>query len=316
MSRSSWNAAIRRAACVLCTLPGLALAQASGAPQPPAEARDAGFTTLTFDSSPGAASPGQLYPWSFLKYRAAAVRLSKQAPAVELSGGSPYNAEVATAMLTGPGKFTGVAFGGGGYFEATMSFPPPPLDAPQSAWAAFWAMPIEHLAAMPDEHWEGQPPNFMHFAELDVFEYNVHRMERTPNVYSGSLIEWYGVWGQTCTERKGRFCSMQMPYRDKLRPVPPGTDFRQPHRYGVLWIPATSSRPGRMSWYFDGVRVGASLTWPQAPSPSTPPPDGLGYGVLDREHLVFTSGTAAESPSKLYAIRAWQRDTKGNWTGN
>ena len=37
-------------------------------------------------------------------------------------GGNRYNAQIITAAPNGSGGLTGEAFGGGGYFEASLSF--------------------------------------------------------------------------------------------------------------------------------------------------------------------------------------------------
>ena len=42
-------------------------------------------------------------------------------------GGNGYNAQIATATPNGSGSLNGEAFGGGGYFEATLSFAGSPV---------------------------------------------------------------------------------------------------------------------------------------------------------------------------------------------
>ena len=57
-------------------------------------------------------------------------------------GGNGYNAQIATATPNGSGSLNGQVFGGGGYFEATLSFVGTPVT--NGGWPSFWANDIEN----------------------------------------------------------------------------------------------------------------------------------------------------------------------------
>ena len=82
-------------------------------------------------------------------------------------GGDDYGAMLCTATR-GPGiTFTGVAFGGGGYFQATMKFSGP---------ASFWANDIENMNGVssgvgPNQS-PGQATGYGDWIETDFAEFN------------------------------------------------------------------------------------------------------------------------------------------------
>jgi hypothetical protein len=154
---------------------------------------------------------------------------------------------VATAVPLGKGKFAGTSFGGGGYFEVTLKVDPATIDF-SKGHPAFWALALEHLISSDGAHWDGQAPNFLHFIEVDPFEYNIREI----GFYSGAMRDWFGIWNETC--RPG-LCDITTPYNDLKRRVPPYTNFNQYHRYGFLWVPASDRKPGLAEYYFDRERT-------------------------------------------------------------
>jgi len=211
----------------------------------------------------------------------------------------------AGASRGGPG-FRGTAFGGGGYFEATFAFNSALVNT-ANGWPAWWSEGLEHMISKGD-NWTGQRPNYEHFIEPDFFEYDTG----SGKAYGGNMHDWYGVFNSTCAGNS--YCGYQLPYSTVVRNVPSNTDFTQYHRYGFLWKPATATTKGALSYYFDGVQVGATTTYskftnqPPAPNASTP----WSFGVIDQDHLVLIIGTAPPVPMKIKSIQVWQPSSVNN----
>ena len=172
-----------------------------------------------------------------------------------MGGGNGFNAHFgSTAFGPSPAGWVGKAFGGGGYFEATLSWSGPyeRLDG----WPSFWSNDLEHMsglyAAASDP---GIEPDFMEFWSATN--------------YGGALHDWYGGSGGP----------------DVVTGVsidlPGGTNVSTPHRYGpFLWVPATTNTKGRCEWYFDRTLRG-SATWDlYNPGRSLPPVQGSTAGGL------------------------------------
>jgi hypothetical protein len=210
-------------------------------------------------------------------------------------GGNDYGAMLCTTAR-GPGtSFTGVAFGGGGYFQATMKFNGP---------ASFWANDIENMngvsAGIGPHHWPGQAYGFGNWIEVDFAEFD------SPNVYGFAIHNWFGKVGS----------GAKTSTLDSGSPVsPPGADYTKPNTYGFLWVPATSSRQGYAKFFFNGVQVGNTITWSQYNPSAAPPPsarNGTAYSVLDKLHLALILGTGNSSPNTVYGVEVWQASAADN----
>jgi hypothetical protein len=99
---------------------------------------------------------------------------------IAISGGggdNTYNAQTGTAS---PGSsstsWTGYAFGGGGYFEATLSFTGSPSTS--GGWPSFWANSIEGMSGQTMEN-----------IEVDATEYDT---EWAGVSYGSGIHDWYG----------------------------------------------------------------------------------------------------------------------------
>ncbi len=104
-----------------------------------------------------------------------------------------------------------------------------------------------------------------------------------------------------------------------------------PHRYGLLWVPATSSSDGSIKYYLDGV-LQVTQVWGQF-NCAAPPQSPLfnqvwKYGVLDCQHLALIldtgagksqapqggwsgvqpvqNGYAPNNPMTVYSVDVWQ----------
>jgi hypothetical protein len=204
-------------------------------------------------------------------------------------GGNNYGAMLSTTAQGAGTSFTGVAFGGGGYFQATMKFTGP---------ASFWANDIENMngvsAGVGPNQWPGQASGYGNWIETDFAEFD------SPNVYGFAIHNWYGLVGSgagTSTVDSGS-------------PVfPPGADYTKPNIYGFLWVPATATSQGYAKWYFNGVQVGNTITWNQYNPSAGPPPstsNGTAYSVLDKLHLALILGTGSSTPNTVYNVQVWQ----------
>lgn len=205
----------------------------------------------------------------------------------------------ASKINSGPG-FRGTAFGGGGYFEATLAFNPAGVNTANGAWPAWWSMALEHMILKGDQ-WPGMRPGYEHYIEPDFFEYDTSHGAN----YGGNIHDWYGM------NNAGNY---GMPFSTVLRNVPTTTDFNQYHRYGFLWTPATATKKGTLSYYFDGVKVGATTTYtqwtnqPPVPGPNQP----WTFGVIDHCHLVLIIGTGPPVPMQVKSIQVWQANGMQN----
>ena len=82
----------------------------------PTAAAAVGYNTETF--GPAVTLGSNWLLWT----DAANVKQNGDGSVTIAGGGNGYNAQIATATPNGSGSLNGEAFGGGGYFEATLSF--------------------------------------------------------------------------------------------------------------------------------------------------------------------------------------------------
>jgi hypothetical protein len=176
------------------------------------------------------------------------------------------------------------AFGNGGYFEATMSFAP----MPNAAAGAFWINDKENMV-------DDQPGNS--WVEIDIAEFDNTNNTTAANAYQIQYHNWIAPVGSNNQ-------NLGIPNGVVAR-VPSGTDWTKPHKYGLLWVPATASANGYLKFYFDGLLMATSATWAQnAPALS----------VIDNRHLVLILGTGG-LPTTVSAVNVWQASAVGNVTG-
>jgi hypothetical protein len=297
----------------------------------PTLAQQAGYTARTYgprpillagnDTSEGTAL---LYLWSFfgLPTPSNAV-IANSDGSITLLGTGPSSGQVTSAAVAANAElFQGVAFGGGAYFEATLKFDgwqgqSSNPNSTSTGWPAFWAMSIEHLAQISSgaDQWPGQAAGFEHFSEIDFLEYNLAYAQKTDDVYSGSIHDFYGVFDQTCAPAAD-YCDIQNPYSTKIEQLPANTDFSAYHTYGTLWVPATATADGYVQWYFDGSAVGQPVTWAQftKQSPAATPAN-QDFGIVDSQHLVVILGTGTQYPMTVNALSVWQNSANNNIVG-
>lgn len=222
------------------------------------------------------------------------------------------NYEIATAApAKGGKKWVGIAFGGGGYFEAELKFDPNTvLKSDRVGWPSFWSMSIEHLANFPSKQWYGQPDGYDHFIEVDFFEYYFKEFADR-EFYIGNMHDTYGIWKVTCPGKQ--FCMHSLPYSEARKRVPSDTDFNVFHKYGFLWVPATKNSLGYGQFYFDDQPIGNKITWEifddQPPSRKK---EKWTFGILDRQHIVIILGTGLNQPLNVRSVKVWQKNSNNN----
>ncbi|WP_428535379.1 hypothetical protein [Rhodopila sp.] len=217
-------------------------------------------------------------------------------------GGNNYGAQLCTAYFdAATGMWTGRAFGGGAFVEATMSF----TGAYHGPGPTFWANDIENMhsrtATDRNIQWLGQSRGFGNWIEADVVEFNASGLD-----YGIAMHNWYGTPGGFKDLNTATLAGSPVA-------APEGTVFSQPHRYGFLWVPATSSAEGYAKWFFDGVQVGKTVTWHDYSQSSKPPPvaGSSAFSVIDSRHLALILGTGS-NPVTISAVSVWQRSAAHN----
>jgi hypothetical protein len=322
-------AALRGVAVTISLLASFSLLAAD--PPPPAAA--AGFKLNTFSSRFNNAAvdlasketPGiQWYPFHFFHSPLpdSASLVVNPDGSVTLGTntvpGPASKISIATAAPSnGPSRWTGQVFGGGAYFEAALKFDPRDVIQAEmkSQWPAFWSMAIEHLAELAAEQWKGQAKGYNHFIELDFFEYDVWKSS-PQGAYGGAVHDWYGVYKVTCP---GQFCKVNNAggggtnFDNFKILASAGTDFRQYHKFGVLWVPATDTSQGYAEYYFDDKKTADKVTWTKFRG--EPPPPGAApwtFGVIDQQHLAVILDSGPGQPMTVKSVNVWQSSPAGN----
>lgn len=274
----------------------------------PAQAAAVGYTTETFNSTftPAKFDTALAYPagdeWYCNNFFGAMP--SNSGITFNPSGGATfsgtgqngYNGQVSSAGMKGS-TWHGTAFGGGAYFEATLSFNPLTVNLGDGA-PAFWMMSIEHLAGLASEQWAGQAAGYEHFSEIDALEYSWFTGGDYAS-YTGNILDWYGPSGN-------------LGYADLNGSAGRNTgtsnqNWNNPTKIGLLWVPATATTPGYAAWYLNDVLQPPNTYWTQftgqAPPPGTAP---WTYGIVDLQHLVLLLGNGPSSALTAYSVKVWQ----------
>jgi len=295
-------------------------------PVPPAPAQQAGYLVRTYGpnlmlvtSTSTAANTAGLFAWDFIGQALGGSLSPNSDSSISIVGGGTQgaNSQLASAKSgSAAGSFEGIAFGGGGYFEAVLKFDgwqgqSANPKSQSGGWPAFWGMSVEHLAITGGDQVPGQAAGYENFIEMDFMEYNIENGQGNDEVYSGSLINWYGVFGQTCPGATP-YCSIDNPYPSKIRQLADTVNFSDYHTYGALWVPATDTADGYIQWYFDGAQVGERVSWTQLTSLWATPPSPFSFGIGDLQHLVLILGTGTQYPMTVGSVSVWQQAGNNN----
>ncbi len=284
---------------------GLRVHAAERETQVPKPAAAVGFERRTF--GPAVNVPGNWYKFDFFGAKPDAIAITRNpdgSVTIIGPGGNDYGAQLCTARFdAATGSWSGMAFGAGAFFELTMSFSRP-YHGPGPA---FWANDIETMhrrsANNRNIQWLDQPIGFGNWIETDIAEFNASGL-----AYGIAMHNWYG--SATATKDINTHDLLGSPVT-----APSGSDFAQPHRYGMLWVPATSGTQGYAKWYFDDLQLGKTVTWDQFNQSSPPPPiaGSSAFSVMDTRHLALILGTA-NNPVTIYAVSVWQKSAAHNLT--
>jgi hypothetical protein len=256
---------------------------------PPPQAVAVGYNTPTFISSFTAAeldigntqaSGFNWYPYNYFGSNTNLAEITINSDGSVTLGGDTTgpNGEISTASYLGSaGSYVGTAFGGGAYFEATLKFNPANVVSQGFVgWPSWWAMAWEHLMqTTTQQQWPGQASNYLHYAEVDFFEYNASGFVPTNgyDFYSIDYHDWYGV--NSANQITPQYLQTQT-YIGASSP-----DLTQWHKYGCLWVPATATTLGHLQYYFDDYLLQqnqynggltALTTWKQYNPSAVPPP--------------------------------------------
>jgi hypothetical protein len=256
---------------------------------------------------------GPGYQWYFANFfgqvpQSATTTLNNDGSATVADFGANENTTLSSAaQISSAPYFRGTAFGGGGYFEATLAFNAATINT-STGWPAWWSMALEHLVGLPGQQWTGQASGYTHYIEPDFME----KEDTNSTDFGGAVHDWYGVYLTTCSGQV--YCNYATPYNIANRVLPAATNFSQYHRYGLLWVPATATKSGSITYFFDGVQVGSTINYTQytnqAPVPTATTP--WTFGVIDKQHLVLILGTGASTPMQVQSVTVWQASTANN----
>jgi hypothetical protein len=293
----------------------------------PEPAAAAGYTTNTFlshmrsgdfDLSQKNQSGFKWYFFNFFHGTPAAPSTIRFGQNYASIGGNDAASAVATAAAISGDGWVGTAFGGGFYVEALISFSTVEVPGKQTSWPSFWALSLEHCYSPGvADQWIGQNPGYAHFGEVDMMEYDLGSSSPANSygaTYGATVHDFYGVWNSTCASG---YCNVnnaaggKTPYANFK--VATNADFAAYHRFGALWIPATSSSNGSLTFYFDGLPTNSKVSWTQyvnqAPAPGTA---SWTFGILDAQHLVLLLDTGARQPMNVQYVSVWQSSAAGN----
>lgn len=269
-----------------------------------------------------------------------------------VAGTNGQNCEIASAVRNSAGtNFIGVAFGGGYYAEVTAKFP---NNNNTVGWPAIWTLTLEGSAVyvnttcpLPGSNgayscpqWPNQTSGFSHQIENDWLEYI------NGNV-GNALHESFGVYDVSCGNPSASPPTGTKPYCTQNTGLPHyaiGDDHSAYHKYGMLWVPATSTAKGYTEIWYDGVeQTGSKTSYAQLPptgtstgygfSPYIPSnlPNFCGgvanstscgvptwaYAIHDLLHHVLLIGTnpiTGAFPMQIQSVNVWQRNAASNIT--
>jgi hypothetical protein len=256
-----------------------------------------------------------LFAWDFVGEATGGSASPNSDGSVSIVGGGTQgnNSQVASAKSgSAAGSFEGIAFGGGGYFEAVLKFDGWQGQSGNSksqsgGWPAFWGMSVEHLAITGGDQVPGQAAGYENFIEMDFMEYDLENGQGNDEVYGSTLINWYGKWGQSC----GSYCIIMSSYASKIRQLASTVNLSDYHAYGALWVPATATADGYIQEYFDGVQIGERVSWSKDTnlSAATPSPP---FAIADLQHIAIMVGTGTQYPMTLQSVSVWQQSGANN----
>jgi hypothetical protein len=274
----------------------VAVAAAATSAVPP-QAAAVGYTVQTF--GPALTVGQNWFEFNLLGNVPVAGAAVQDGSGVSILGpsGNHYGGGIATARQAGrAGDWTGIAFGGGFYVEAELSFTPT-IGPFEPGFPSFWSNDIGMLS-LDLPQWPGEAAGYHRYVELDFMQWPLNLSYR----YAGSdFIDWYGT-AHANVASPNTYVDIS------------GTTFANANRYGTLWVPATATTKGYLKTYFNGVQVGQTLTWDEY-NPANRPAPVLGTtagSFLDAQQVALILGTDKQCPMKVLSVTVWQAGTAKN----
>ena len=273
-------------------------------PTAPPAASIAGYTVHTFSSASFQSDNVDTktsYESGFQWYLSNLYHKNTSPSAITLNDGGSLTTAGALASIGAtevPPFFVGTAFGCGAYMSAEISFDPATLGRP-GGYPSFWAIDLSN-AINRSEHWAGAGAGYMHFAELDIAEFD-WPWASYPLSYGATMHDTYGVYGVTCAG----WCHVS---KSSVVKAPDKTDFNLYHRVAALWVPATNSSNGYVKFFFDDIQEGDGFSWTQYTNQPPPPTSSTAWtlGVLDRDHLVLVLASGPNTRMRVKSVDVWQ----------
>lgn len=286
------------------------------------------FTSLsTIDTSATATAGFKWYLSRFDGTAEPASTISVSATGLDIhpaASTANYNLGSAAPASNAAG-YVGQVFGGGGFFEATLSYDPSTVQA-EMGFPAFWGEAVEHFANRGADYVPGTDGGFEHFGEDDFFEGDL----TAADTWSTALHDWYGVYTAKCVsgpqQGKSGFCNLAntgigSSYDNYKSSLPDGgvVDWTVAHTVAQLWVPGNASNGGKgyVQNFLDGVpaRGGTGAFSPLSKTGwddvasydfATLPDSSMVFSILDQDHLIVLLGTGPETPLHVNAVKVWQ----------
>lgn len=275
----------------------------------PAPALEAGFVVQTFGRE------GLLYGQNAFDYNLLTVNpvpgqcVPQADGSIFLPGlsGDNFASTLATARrASNAAGFQGTAFGGGGYFESTISFFPavvPPGG--KLPFPCYYANDLFFCLGKPVKYARDQR------AEWDLMQYVKNSLLY---ITLAALIDW------SHTGKAGEGPNGTATINPQNAMIALGDiDVTKPNRYAGRWQMATDTSPGFIDGYINEISLlplvnGKRIQWDKFNPLSTDAPViGKNAGaVIDASYMVPTWGTSPDCPMTVHGARFFQRSGANN----
>ena len=89
--------------------------------------------------------------------------------------------------------------------------------------------------------------------------------------------------------------------------------FANQNNFGMLWIPATATTAGSITWYFNDVAT-VTQSYNQYSAMLQPPPvlNTSAFSVLDTRHIAVSFATSTTYPMTVSSLNVWQASSANN----
>jgi hypothetical protein len=196
-------------------------------------------------------------------------------------------------------KYQGIAFGGGLYYQITLSY-----EGIQTGSS----MAVQMYDVLSLSHYT--PLNVAGYLGIEIDGPEFNRAGSTTQ-YGISCHNYYYPSGGPET----RVDPSVLLYGGSPVTIPSGS-LSGSNTYGLLWVPATSTTDGYLKWFFNGVQVGPTVTWVQYSANQAFPPSNAAStvcNVLDTLRIVPVVGLGnTPTPMTITSVQIWQGSSADN----